>query len=83
MSLEKLEALEVRVRKLVELIVELRQEKTQIEEQLQLAREQLIKQEKLSQDWEDERSHIRSRIEKVLVELEFLDNAHESPGGVT
>ena len=70
MSLEKLESLEVRVRKLVELIVELRQEKTQIEKQLQMAREQLIKQKKLSQDWEDERTHIRSRIEKVLVEFQ-------------
>ena len=83
MSLEKLEALEVRVRKLVELLVELRQEKTQLEEQLQMARERLIQQEKLSHEWEAERTHLRSRLEKVLDELEFLDNAHESPGGVT
>ena len=83
MSLEKLETLEVRVRKLVELLVELRQDKNQLEEQLQMARERLVKQEELSREWEEERTHIRSRIEKVLVELEFLDNAHESPGGVT
>jgi len=74
MSLDKMEALEVRVRKLVDLVVELRHEKTSLEEELQVAREQMGKHDELTQGWEDERTTIRSRIEKVLGELEFLDN---------
>ena len=83
MILEKLEALEVRVRKLVDLIVELRQDKTQLEEQLQMAREDLDKQKELLHVWEKERTNIGSRIEKVLDELENLDHGNESPGGVS
>jgi chromosome segregation ATPase len=82
-SLEKLEALEVRVRKLVDLVVELRQDKTQLEEQLQMATEGLDKQKELLHVWEEERTNIRSRIEKVLDELEILDHENESPGGVS
>lgn len=83
MSLEKLEALEVRVRKLVDLVVELRQDKTQLEKQLQMAREGLDKQKEHLHVWEEERTNIRSRIEKVLDELEILDHGNESPGGVS
>jgi len=82
-SLEKLEALEVRVRKLVDLFVELRKEKTQLEKQLQLAREGLDKQKELLHVWEKERTNIRSRVEKVLDELEILDHGNESPGGTS
>jgi len=82
-SLEKLEALEVRVRKLVDLFVELRKEKTQLEKQLQLAREGLDKQKELLHVWEKERTNIRSRVEKVLDELEILDHENESPGGTS
>ena len=83
MSLEKLEALEGRVRKLVDLVVELRQNKTQLEKELQKAREVLDKQKELVHGWEEERTNLRSRIEKVLDELEFLDHGNESPGGVS
>lgn len=81
MSLEKMEALEVRVRKLVDLLVDLRRDRTVLEEQLQTAHERLVKQEELLQGWEEERAIIRSRIEKVLKELEFVDQSNESPGG--
>lgn len=83
MSLEKLEALEVRVRKLVDLLVELRKDKTQLEKELRMAREGLEKQKELLQVWEAERNSIRSRIEKVLDELEILDHGNESPGGLS
>jgi chromosome segregation ATPase len=82
-SLEKLEALEVRVRKLVDLVVELRQDKTQLEKQLQKTQEGLDKQKELLHALEEERTNIRSRIEKVLDELEILDHGNESPGGVS
>ena len=83
MDLEKLEALEKRVRKLVELVIHLREEKAQLEEQLQWTREQLAKHGDLSQEWEEERANLRSRIEKVLHELEFLDHSDDAPGGVS
>ena len=80
MSLEKIEALEVRVRKLVDLVVELRRDKASLEEELQVAREGIAKQEEVYQGWEEERTNIRSRIEKVLDELEFLDNQKDLSG---
>lgn len=83
MNLEKLEALEVRVRKLVDLVIELRQEKTHLETELQAVREGLAKQKELLKGWEEERINIRSRIEKVLDELEILDHGNESPGGAS
>ena len=83
MSLERMEALEVKVRKLVDLVVELRRDKTSLEEELHSARERMGKQDELSQGWEEERTNIRSRIEKVLDELDFLDSSNQSSGGVT
>ncbi len=77
MSVEKLETLEIRVRKLLDLVVELRQDKSQLEQELESTRERLAKKEELSEGWEEERTTIRSRIEKVLGELEFLDRSND------
>ena len=41
------------------------------------------KQKELIHVWEKERTNIRSRIEKVLDELEILDHGNESPGGTS
>ncbi len=78
MSVEKMEQLEVRVRKLLDLVVELRQDKSYLEQELQSTREHLAKQQDMSEGWEDERTTIRSKIEKVLDELEFLDHSNDS-----
>ena len=77
MSVEKLETLEVRVRKLLDLVVELRQDKSHLEQELESTRERLSKHEEMSEGWEEERTTIRSRIEKVLGELEFLDRSND------
>ena len=77
MSVEKLETLEVRVRKLLDLVVELRQDKSHLEQELEATRERLAKREEMSEGWEEERTTIRSRIEKVLGELEFLDRSSD------
>lgn len=77
MSVEKLETLESRVRKLLDLVVELRQDKSHLEQELESTRERLAKHEEMSEGWEEERTTIRSRIEKVLGELEFLDRSNE------
>lgn len=77
MSVEKLETLEVRIKRLLDLVVELRQDKSHLEQELKIAREQLAKHEELSEGWEEERTTIRSRIEKVLGDLEFLDRPND------
>ncbi len=76
MSVEKMEKLEVRVRKLLDLVVELRNDKSKLEQELDSTRERLAKQQDMSDGWEDERTTIRSKIEKVLDELEFLDGSN-------
>jgi predicted RNase H-like nuclease (RuvC/YqgF family) len=73
MALEKMEALEVRVRGLVTLVQELKRSNAALQSELRLARDRLSKQIELSRRWEDERHHVRVRIEKVLGELEVLD----------
>lgn len=77
MSVEKMEKLEVRVRKLLDLLVELKQDKSNLEQELESTREHLAKQQEMSEGWEDERGTIRSKIEKVLDELEFLDHSND------
>ncbi len=77
MSVEKLDTLEIRVKKMLDLIVELRRDKSQLELELETAREQLAKQQEMTEGWEEERGTIRSRIEKVLGELDFLERSSE------
>lgn len=73
MGLEKLEALEVRVKRLVDMVQDLKQANGVLQQELAQARQNLDQQEGLSQDWEEERAHIRTRIEKVLDDLHFLE----------
>ncbi len=73
MSFEKLEALEVRVKRLVDMVQDLKQANGVLQQELAQARQSLDQQEGLSQDWEEERAHIRTRIEKVLDDLHFLE----------
>ncbi|MCA9499581.1 MAG: cell division protein ZapB [Nitrospirales bacterium] len=77
MSVEKLETLEVRVKKLLDLVIELRKDKSHLEQELESTRERLAKHEEMSEGWEEERTTIRARIEKVLGELEFLDRSND------
>ena len=73
MSLEKMEALEVRVRQLVDLVQELKQTNGSLQRELRVAQEQLMKQEALSHEWEEERKTIKSRIERIIDELDGLE----------
>ena len=76
--LDKMAALEARVRGLVEVIQELRRANATLQQELRAARERMIKQDEENRRWEDERGDIRSRIEKVLAELEVLECLDES-----
>ncbi len=81
MALEKMEALGARVRGLVDLVQELKRANASLEGELRKARERLLKQEEQHQRWEEERVDIRSRIEKVLGELDVLGCIEGSKGG--
>jgi hypothetical protein len=78
MALEKLEALESRVRGLVGLVQDLKRANAALHGELRAARERLMKQEELGRRWETERLDIRARIEKVLGELDFLESLEDS-----
>lgn len=78
MALERMEALEARIRGLVDLVQELKEKNAVLEEELRAARERLSKQNQMNRRWEVERSDVRSRIEKVLEQLESLECLEES-----
>lgn len=79
MALDKMEALETRVRGLVEMIHTLKRANAALEEELRGARERLLKQSESERRWEDERAGIKSRVEKVLGELDFLECMEGAP----
>lgn len=78
MALERMEALEARIRGLVDLVQELKEKNAVLDEELRAARERLSKQNHMNRRWEVERNDVRSRIEKVLEELESLECLEES-----
>ena len=73
MALEKLEALEARIRGLVDVIQDLKRTNAGLQGELRATRERLMKEEELGRRWEEERGDVKARIEKVLNELDFLD----------
>ena len=77
-ALEKLEALESKVRGLVEMVRDLKQSNAALTQELRHARERLLKHDELTRRWEEERGDIKARIEKVMGELDFLECAEES-----
>lgn len=77
-----MEALEVRVRRLVDLVQELKQANRSLQQELRVAQEQVMKQEALSHDWEEERATIKFRIERVLGELDGLESSETALQGV-
>lgn len=83
MSLEKMEALEVRVRQLVDLVQELKQTNGSLQRELRATQEQLMKQEALSHEWEEERKTIKSRIERIIDELDGLELSETELQGAT
>lgn len=73
MTLDRLDALEVRIRELVKLVQDLKRKNAGLEEELRLARERLASQDDNNRRWERERMDIRTRIERVLGEIEVLE----------
>ena len=73
MSLDRMDALETRIRDLVKLVQELKRKNGLLEEELKTARQQLAQQDDVNRRWEVERTDIKTRIEKVMSEIELLE----------
>jgi hypothetical protein len=77
MALDRLDALETRIKDLVKLIQELKKRNASLEEDLRLARQRLADESDSNRRWARERTDIKVRIEKVLSDIEVLDGFEE------
>ena len=77
MSLDRLDALETRIRDLVKLVQEYKRKNTLLEEELKAARQRLASQDDTNRQWEKERMDIKTRIEKVMNEMELLEGVED------
>ena len=73
MTLDRLDALEIRIRDLVKLVQDIKRKNASLEDDLRLARERVAVRDDENRRWEQERIDIRSRIEKVLGEIDLLE----------
>ena len=73
MTLDRLDALEILIRDLVKLVQDLKRKNASLEDDLRLARERVAVRDDENRRWEQERIDIRSRIEKVLGEIDLLE----------
>ena len=77
MALDRMDALETRIKDLVKLVHELKRKNAALEEDLKTIRHRFAEQSDSNRRWERERMDIKSRIEKVLGEIELLDSLEE------
>lgn len=73
MALDRLDALEARIRDLVKLVQELKRKNALLEEEIKTAHQRLVAQDDINRKWEKERMDIKVRIEKVMNEMELLE----------
>ena len=77
MALDRLDALETRVKDLVKLIQELKKRNAGLEDDLRLTRQRLTDESDSNRRWARERTDIKARIEKVLSDIEVLEGCEE------
>jgi len=77
MALDRLDALESRIRDLVKLVQELRKKNAASEEELKVARRRLAERDDANRRWEQERVDIKLRIERVLSDIELVECLEE------
>jgi chromosome segregation ATPase len=77
MALDRLEAIESRIRDLVKLVQELKKKNAAAEEELKVVRQRLAEKDDSNRRWKQERVDIKSRIEKVLGDIELLECLEE------
>ena len=73
MAFDRLDALENRIRDLVKLVQDLKKKNAAIEAELTVVRQRLAEKDDSNRRWEQERVDIKSRIEKVLGDIELLE----------
>lgn len=73
MALDRLDALESRIKDLVKLVQELKNKNSALEDDLKATRRRLADRDESNKRWERERNDIKSRIETVLDEIELLE----------
>jgi len=78
MALDRLDALESRIKDLVKLVQELKKKNAAAEEELKQIRQRLAEKDESNRRWEQERADVKSRIEKVLGDIELLECLEES-----
>lgn len=77
MALDRLDALETRIKDLVKLIQELKKRNAGLEDDLKLTRQRLSDESDSNRRWAKERTDIKVRIEKVLSDIEVLEGFEE------
>lgn len=77
MALDRLDALETRIKDLVKLVQELKKRNASLEDDLKAARQRLAQESDSNRRWARERTDIKSRIEKVLGDVELLEGFEE------
>ncbi len=77
MALDRLDAFETRIRDLVKLVQELKKKNAALEEELKVVRRRLAEKDDSNRRWEQERVDIKSRIEKILGDIELLECLEE------
>ena len=77
MALDRLDAFENRIKDLVKLVQELKKKNAALEEELKVVRQRLAAKDDSNRRWEQERVDIKSRIEKVLGDIELLECLEE------
>jgi septal ring factor EnvC (AmiA/AmiB activator) len=77
MALDRLDALETRIKELVKLIQELKKRNAGLEDDLRSTRQRLADESDSNRRWVKERTDIKSRVEKVLSDIEVLEGFEE------
>ena len=78
MALDRLDALETRIRELVKLVQGFKKKNALLEDELKATRQRLSSQDDMNRQWEQERVDIKSRIEKVMSEIDLLECLDDS-----
>lgn len=77
MALDRLDVLETRIKDLVKLVQELKRKNASLEDEVKAARQRIVSQDDTNRRWEKERLDIKSRIERVMSEIELLECADD------
>jgi FtsZ-binding cell division protein ZapB len=77
MTLDRLDALETRIRDLVKRVQEVKKQNLSLSEEIKVVRQRLLSQEESNRHLEQERMDIQSRIERAIGDIELLDVIEE------